>query len=85
MKPYPNNNIYYDVITPNYVKYDTPFTDSRYSIYKKIDNIGFPALEIKLENKITKKETYQGYYHTTSKNETLYQISKMYYNDEKFW
>nr|CAI9751275.1 hypothetical protein DGKKSRWO_DGKKSRWO_CDS_0015 [uncultured phage]CAI9752126.1 hypothetical protein CVNMHQAP_CVNMHQAP_CDS_0015 [uncultured phage] len=85
MKPYPRNNVDYDVITPIYVKNDDVDKDSRYSIYNKISNLNFPALEIKLTNSISRNETYKGYYYTTTKNETLYQIAKKYYQDEKLW
>lgn len=84
--PYPNNNnVKYKVKTPIYVKNNTTNNSSRYSVYQKIDNYDFPALEIKLTNSISKNDTYLGYYYTTTKNETLYQISKKYYDDEKLW
>lgn len=84
MKPYPRNNINYNVITPTYEKGNINIV-SRYSIYKRITNLPFEALEIKLTNSISKNETYRGYYYTTTKNETLYQIAKKYYDDENYW
>ena len=84
MKPYPRNNVNYDVITPTYEKGNINII-SRYSIYKRITNLPFEALEIKLTNSISKNETYRGYYYTTTKNETLYQIAKKYYDDENYW
>lgn len=85
MKPYPRNEINFKPITPNYVTYDTPYLTSRYSTYRKIDNLNFPVLEIKLTNSISSNETYKGYYYTTKKNETLYQIAKDYYDSEDYW
>ena len=84
MKPYPRNNVNYNVITPTYEKGNINIV-SRYSIYKRITNLPFEALEIKLTNSISKNETYRGYYYTTTKNETLYQIAKKYYDDENYW
>lgn len=85
MKPYPRNNIDYDIITPVYVKNETTNANSRYSIYRIIDNLPFKALEIKLTNSISKNETYKGYYYTTTKKETLYEIAKKYYDDESLY
>ena len=85
MKPYPRNNIDYDIITPVYVKNETTNANSRYSIYRVIDNLPFKALEIKLTNSISKNETYKGYYYTTTKKETLYEIAKKYYDDESLY
>lgn len=84
MKPYPRNNVNYDVITPTYEK-GTTIVTSRYSIYRRITNLPFQALEIKLTNSISKNLTYRGYYHTTTKNENIYEISKKYYNDENYY
>lgn len=85
MKPYPRNNIAYKPIKPIYVKNTTPYQESRYSVYRVIDNLPKKALEIKLTNSISQNKTYDGYYYTTSQNETLYSISKKYYNSEKFY
>lgn len=85
MKPYPRNNVNFKIKNPVYVNYDAASSNSRYSIYKKIDNLDFPALEIKLTNAISKNETYKGYYYTTIKNETLFSIAKKYYDDESLW
>lgn len=84
MKPYPRNNVNYDIITPVYEKSTTVVT-SRYSIYRRITNLPFQALEIKLTNSISKNPTYRGYYHTTTKNENIYEIAKKYYNDENYY
>lgn len=84
MKPYPRNNVNYDIITPVYEKSTTVVT-SRYSIYRRITNLSFQALEIKLTNSISKNPTYRGYYHTTTKNENIYEIAKKYYNDENYY
>lgn len=84
MKPYPRNNINYDIVTPTYEKSVVNVT-SRYSVYRQITNLPFKALEIKLSNSISKNTTYQGYYYTTTQNETLYQISKKFYNTENYW
>lgn len=84
-KAYPRNNIKFDSITPIYEQNDMLNKESRYSIYRIISNLNFPALEIKLTNSISKNETYKGYYYTTTKNETLYQIAKKYYGNEQFY
>ena len=47
MKPYPRNNINYDIVTPTYEKSVVNVT-SRYSVYRQITNLPFRALEIKL-------------------------------------
>lgn len=85
MKPYPRNEITIKPITPIYTKNTTPYQDSRYSIYRVIDNLPKDALEIKLTNSISQNETYNGYYYTTKQNETLYSIAKKYYDNEKFY
>lgn len=85
MKPYPRNDLNMNIITPIYAKNTTADAESRYSIYRKITNLGFSALEIKLTNSISKNKTYKGYYYTTQNNETLYSIAKKYYNDETLW
>lgn len=84
-RPYPRNDVDYDVKHPIYVNNDTSVMNSRYSIYNKIVNLDFPVLEIKLTNSISQNETYLGYYYTTDKNETLYQISKKFYGNERYW
>lgn len=84
MKPYPRNKINYIPITPIYAKQDTA-KQSRYSPYRLITNLDPIALEIKLTNSISSNETYRGYYYTTSRNETLYEIAKNYYNSESYW
>ena len=84
MKPNPRNNINYDIVTPTYEKSVVNVT-SRYSVYRQITNLPFRALEIKLSNSISKNTTYQGYYYTTTQNETLYQISKKFYDTENYW
>lgn len=83
-RPYPRNNVDYDVITPTYRR-NTINTLSRYSVYREITNLPFLALEIKLSNSISKNETYKGYYYTTTRNETLYQIAKKYYGNENYY
>ena len=85
MKPYPRNNISYKPISPVYAKNTTPHQESRYSVYRVIDNLPKKALEIKLTNSISQNKAYDGYYYTTSQNETLYSISKKYYDNEKFY
>ena len=85
MRPYPKNNINYTPVNPYYINNPTPNKDSRYSIYRVVDNLNNKALEIKLTNSISKNSTYSGYYYTTTQNETLYSIAKKYYNDEKFY
>lgn len=85
MKPYPRNNITEKPITPVYIKNTTPYQESRYSVYRVIDNLPKDALEIKLTNSISQNETFDGYYYTTTQNETLYSIAKKYYNNEKFY
>lgn len=83
--PYPINNVNYDIKKPVYAKNNESILNSRYSIYRKIVNLDFPVLEIKLTNSISQNETYLGYYYTTNKNETLYQISKKFYSTERYW
>lgn len=83
--PYPNNNTNYDIKTPTYIQNNITNQDSRYYIYRKIDNYSMHPLEIKLTNSISRNETYLGYYYTTQENETLQQISKKYYKDESLW
>lgn len=85
MKAYPENNIKYNPVDPLYVKNTTPYQESRYSPYRIIDNQNNKALEIKLASGISKNDTYKGYYYTTVKNETLYEIAKKYYDNEKFY
>lgn len=85
MTAYPNNKIDFKVISPEYIKNDTSNKQSRYSVYRKITNLPFQALEVKLLNTISKNPTYEGYYYTTKENETLQQISKKYYNTERLW
>lgn len=85
MTTYPNNKIDFKVISPEYIKNDTSNKQSRYSVYRKITNLPFQALEVKLLNTISKNPTYEGYYYTTKENETLQQISKKYYNTERLW
>lgn len=85
MKPYPRNNVNYDVVTPVYSTRGQINTNSRYSIYRQITNLPFRVLEIKLTNSISKNPTYRGYYYTTTKNETLYQIAKKYYDNENLY
>lgn len=86
MKPYPKNNIMYKPITPIYTKNTkTSLTNSRYAIYRLIDNLPYKALEIKLTNSISRNVSYNGYYYTTTKNETLYEIAKKYYDDESLY
>lgn len=82
---YPDNKIDFKVISPEYIKNDTSNKQSRYSVYRKITNLPFQALEVKLLNTISKNPTYEGYYYTTKENETLQQISKKYYNTERLW
>lgn len=84
MKPYPRNIIDYVPITPIYKRQDV-VKQTRYSPYRIISNLEPVMLEIKLTNSISKNETYRGYYYTTQKNETLYQIAKNYYNNESFF
>lgn len=84
MKPYPRNNLDYDIITPEY-KENAPEVRYRYSVYRQITNLPFAALEVKLTNSISRNETYRGYYYTTKERETLYEIAKSYYNDEIYW
>lgn len=85
MKPYPKNNIDYKPITPIYAKNTTKYGESRYSTYRVVDNLTDNALEIKLTNSISQNDTYNGFYYTTTKNETLYEIAKKYYDSEKFY
>lgn len=85
MKPYPKNNINFIPITPVYIKNNTPYQESRYSIYRIVDNLPKDAFEIKLTNSISRNSTYNGYYYTTSKNETLYEIAKLYYGSESYY
>lgn len=87
MKPYPRNNIdpKYAPITPVYIKNTTQYQESRYSVYRVIDNEPKNSLEIKLTNSISQNKTFSGFYYTTIQNETLYSISKKYYNDEKYY
>ena len=85
MKPYPKNNIKYDVITPTYIKNSIANKESRYSMYRIIDNTKSNILEVKLFNSITQNETFNGYYYTTKQNETLYSIAKKYYDKEDFY
>lgn len=85
MIAYPDNKIDFKVISPEYIKNDTSNKQSRYSVYRKITNLPFQALEVKLLNTISKNPTYEGYYYTTKENETLQQISKKYYNTERLW
>lgn len=85
MKPYPKNNINYKPINPIYIKNNTEFKESRYSTYRIVDNLPDDALEIKLTNSISQNDTYNGFYYTTNKNETLYEIAKKYYDNEKFY
>lgn len=85
MKPYPKNEIKFETITPVYAKNTTQYKESRYSIYRVIDNLKNKALEVKLTNSISKNATYNGYYYTTVQNETLYSISKKYYDDESYY
>lgn len=85
MKPYPNNSIKFDVITPEYKSNTTQNKDSRYSIYRVIDNLPNDTLEVRLINSISKNSTYKGYYYTTRSRETLYSIAKKYYDKESFY
>lgn len=85
MKPYPRNVINYIPITPVYIKNNTNYKNSRYSTYRIIDNNPKRSLEIKLTNSITQNSTFNGYYYTTTENETLYQIAKKYYGNEYFY
>ena len=84
MKPYPRNDIDYKIVTPTYEN-GTSVVTSRYSVYRRITNLPFEALEIKLTNSISKNSTYRGYYYTTTKKETVYEIAKKYYNDEQYY
>lgn len=85
MVPYPRNNIEYDIVTPVYIPNDTADNDSRYSIYRKITNFDFSALEIKLASTISKNKTYKGYYYTAKTNTTVYDVAKQYYDNETLW
>lgn len=85
MRPYPRNDIKYVPITPKYIKNPTAYKDSRYSVYRVIDNENKKSLEIHISNSISKNPTYNGYYYTTTKNETLYSIAKKYYGKEQYY
>lgn len=85
MLPYPKNNIKYKPINPIYVGNNTQFKESRYSTYNIIDNFPKKSLEIKLTNSISKNKTFNGYYYTTNRNETLYGIAKKYYDNEQYY
>lgn len=85
MKPYPRNEIKYKPITPIYIRNDTANKESRYSTYRVIDNTQRRELEIKLTNSISRNDTFNGYYYTTTKRETLYEIAKQYYDKESFY
>lgn len=85
MKPYPRNSINFTPITPIYITNNTKYKESRYSMYRLIDNLTYRPLEIKLSNSITQNKTYNGYYYTTTKNETLYSIAKTYYENENLY
>lgn len=85
MKPYPNNNIKFKPITPVYIQNQNANGKSRYSVYGVIDNLPYKALEVKLSNAISSNPTYKGYYYTTTKNTTLYEIAKKYYEDESLY
>lgn len=86
MKPYPKNDIPYATdFVPVYTKNDTPNKSSRYAIYRVIDNLPSKALGIRLSRQISKNETFNGYYYTTTKNETLYSIAEKYYGKESFY
>lgn len=85
MKTYPQNNIDYNIETPVYRDNTKSESDSRYSIYNIIDNLPFDVLEVKIANKISNNKTYNGYYYTTTNNETLYSIAKRYYNKESLY
>lgn len=85
MKPYPRNNIQYKPITPMYISNPTSIKTSRYSMYRVIDNAPKDELEIRLTNSISKNPTFNGYYYTTTKRETLYEIAKTYYDNEDYY
>lgn len=86
MLPYPSNNdIKIKPAVPHYKLNPTKDKNSRYSIYSVIDNNNYKSLEIKLIKGISTNATYKGYYHKTTKNETLYAIAKKYYNSEEYY
>ena len=84
MKPYPRNEINYEVKTPEYSA-TTVSMSSRYSTYKRITNLPFTALEVKLRHLITTNKTFSGYYYTLQNKENLYQIAKKYYGNENYY
>ena len=43
------------------------------------------AHEIRLTNSISRNATYKGYYYTTTRNETLYEIANKYYDNEDYY
>lgn len=85
MKPYPKNNIDYTPIIPIYRKNDKNGQESRYITYRLYDNTPKPAHEIKLTNSVSKNPSFKGYYYTTTKYETLYEIADMYYGSEDYY
>lgn len=85
MKPYPKNNINYESIIPTYISNNISNTTSRYSVYRLIENEEKQVFEIRLTNSISSNTTFRGYYYTTTKYETLYEIAKLYYNDESYY
>lgn len=85
MKPYPSNNIDYKPITPVYRANDINGQQSRYNIYRLYDNVPEAAHEIRLTNSISRNATYKGYYYTTTRNETLYEIANKYYDNEDYY
>ena len=85
MRPYPINKISISPITPVYKDNNISPTGSRYVINRIIDNLPNKALEIRILSGISNNPSYKGYYYTTKENETLYSISKKYYNDESLY
>lgn len=87
IKPYPINNINYTPITPKYIKNNLANSESRYSVYRIIDNNpdAKQSLEIRINSAISGNTTFNGYYYTTTENENLYSIAKKYYNNEKYY
>lgn len=85
MKPYPKNIINYTPISPVYRRNMDEREDSRYYVYRLYDNSPKTAMEVRLTNAISKNPTFQGYYYTTVKYETLYEIANVYYGDESLY
>lgn len=86
MRPYPINNINYTPIVPQYKRNNINVGMSRYYVYHLLDNMKpEPAHEVRLTNSISSNRTFRGYYYTTTKNETLYEIAEKYYGSEDYY